>query len=736
MLRRLHNVPGLFAALFISVLALSGVVLAIYPAVDRAEAVSVSTSQISALDLAVRVVQNHPQVEQIRHTASGKVIVFYFENGRSVSLIVDPENGQSVTDYVPSGIERWVTNLHRSLFLGDGGRIAVGAGALALLLLTISGLQMTARRMGGWHRIFHRARGTGMQRLHVDLGRSVVFGLMFSSVTALYLVLATFEVIPDGMSQGPVFPSEVNGGPTMRVDQIGALHSVGLAELRELTFPYPGDLTDVFSIKTAKGEGFIDQATGQFLVWQDHGLALRIYEFIYMLHTGQGLWWWGLILGATVLFIPVMGLTGFFVWWRRRHSYQRPKQNIAVCAADTIILIGSESGSSWAFAGTLHNALTAAGHKVHCGSLSSFKSDYASAERMFILAATHGDGTVPESAKGFLSRVKLLATPPPFSVTILGFGDRQFPKFCRYAKDVSETLAKMGWKTLLPFATIDRQSAQEFARWGRNLSQVMGENFALVHKPIRPKCTTLTLHSRSDYGAETQAPTAILRFLLPERGPAARLIGRALPRFSAGDLVSILPPNSDVPRDYSLASSRNEGMLEICVRKHPDGLCSTHLHDLQPGDTTQAFIKRNLGFRPAPGRKSVILIGAGTGVGPLAGFIRDNTSLRPMHLYFGVRDRTSDFLYGDDFDKWLADKRLTSLNTASSRAPDHSYVQDRLLQDADHLRVLIAKGAQIMVCGGRDMAAGVLEALNDVLAPIGMEPATLKIQGRYLEDVY
>ena len=49
---------------------------------------------------------------------------------------------------------------------------------------------------------------------------------------------------------------------------------------------------------------------------------------------------------------------------------------------------------------------------------------------------------------------------------------------------------------------------------------------------------------------------------------------------------------------------------------------------------------------------------------------------------------------------------------------------------------LIAQGARIMVCGGRDMAAGVSEALAQILAPAGLTPAMLKAEGRYVEDVY
>jgi len=41
-----------------------------------------------------------------------------------------------------------------------------------------------------------------------------------------------------------------------------------------------------------------------------------------------------------------------------------------------------------------------------------------------------------------------------------------------------------------------------------------------------------------------------------------------------------------------------------------------------------------------------------------------------------------------------------------------------------------------MVCGGRDMATGVMAALTELLAPAGLTPAVLKAEGRYAEDVY
>jgi sulfite reductase (NADPH) flavoprotein alpha-component len=158
--------------------------------------------------------------------------------------------------------------------------------------------------------------------------------------------------------------------------------------------------------------------------------------------------------------------------------------------------------------------------------------------------------------------------------------------------------------------------------------------------------------------------------------------------------------------------------------------------DLAVGDTVQAFIRHNPDFRPARGRKPVILIGAGTGIGPLAGFARTNHSGRPMHLYFGARHPDSDLFYEHEMKDWQKNGQLASVTNAFSRTSARTYVQDALRTDAERIAKLISEGAQVLVCGGRDMAAGVTDALADILAPARLTPATLKAEGRYVEDTY
>jgi len=736
MLRQFHKFPGIIAGILVAFLALSGAVLSVLPMIQRVEVPATPATPISIAQVAGRIRANYPNVEQIQKKPSGKIVAFYYVNDKPASVLIDPVTGKALKDYAPSGFERWVKNLHRSLLLGDKGRIIAGIGAAAMVLLCLSGVWLLVRRLGGWRRLFSRTRGPLLQRLHVELARIVVSGLLISSLTGIYMTLVTFNVLSDGMATGPMFPTSVNGGATIPVNQVTTLQKIDISQLRELVFPYAGDPTDVYTLSTSTGDGFIDQATGQLLSWEPLNTKRRIFEFIYMLHTGKGLWWMGLLLGLASLAVPIMAGSGTLIWWRKRGARPKIAHNMRPQHADTIILVGSEGGSTWSFAQALHDTLTKAGHKVHTGPMSALLPRYRMAERMFIFAATYGDGKAPQSAKGFLNRLARINTPPSYPVCVLGFGDRQFPQFCQFARDVHRAMDRGGWNLAMPFETIDRQSVQEFNRWGQALSAGSGENITLEHIPSLPRTHALTLISRSDYGAEVQAPTSILRFSIPRYSLWTRLTGRAMTRFDAGDLVAILPPETAVPRYYSLASSSRDGVLEICVRKQAGGLCSGFLHGLQPGDSIAAFIRPNPDFRPARGKAPVILIGAGTGVGPLAGFIRANKKGRPMYLYFGGRDPASDFLYGETVPQWIEEHRLTRATTAFSRVANRAYVQDAIRQDAETLRHLIRQGAQILVCGGREMASGVIEAMSEVLAPINLQPATLKAQGRYAEDVY
>jgi sulfite reductase (NADPH) flavoprotein alpha-component len=728
MTRTLHRWPGLIAAVLLILLALSGAVLSVFPVIEAA-GLPAATSPQTVADLAQRIKSVYPGVEQIHRAPSGRITAFWFDAGTPGGAVIDPATGQGIGSADTPTLQRWLTTLHRSLFLDDTGRIVMALGAAAMLALAITGVLLVLRRTGGWRHVLSPLKGPLTGRLHVEIARVAVLGLALSSLTALWMTAATFGLVPEPAGP-PAFPAvSAQGG--FDLTRMQALQDTPVSALRDLTFPYPDDLTDAFTLQTDQGEGYVDQGTGQLLAWKDLSVWDQITETVYMLHTGRGAAWLGAILGLMALGVPVMAATGTLMWLGSRI---RIRHNSSAAQADTILLVGSEGGTTWGFAATLHAALHAAGQRVHTAPMSTFDpAAYIHAARIIVLAATYGNGDAPASAKGFLDR---LTPAHPIPMAVLGFGDRSFPAFCGYALDVAAAAEARGWPSLLPIDSIDRQSPQDFARWGRALGTAIGVPLDLHHQPILPRTQTLTLLSRRDYGETVQAPTAILRFALPHLPLWRRLTGFGVMRFAAGDLLGIIPTGSPVPRFYSLASATADGFVEVCVRKHPDGLCSGALFDLAPGDTIRAFVRRNPDFRPNGTRRPVILIGAGTGIGPLAGFVRANGQHRPMHLWFGARHPASDMLYDTDLATWAADGRLASLTTAFSRTNARSYVQGALRRDRALVARLVAEGAQILVCGSRDMAAGVADALSEVLAPQGLTPAKLKAEGRYGEDVY
>jgi sulfite reductase (NADPH) flavoprotein alpha-component len=730
-MRRFHSFAGLAGALLVIFMATTGFILSLQPIADALTTIP-ATGDLSVATVADRVSQDLPGVERLVRSASGQLVAYMLEEGVRSAVVVDPETGLASGAYQPSPLFTFVTDLHRSFLMGGFGHGMAGFSALAILALAVSGVLLLVAKMGGWRKLFAGSRGTGQQRPHTDLARIGVVALLLTSLSGAYMSAVNFELLPESAADTFAFAPASAGATIAPIASLEALAAIPLSALRELSFPAVGDASDVFSVTTSDGLGYVDQGTGVMLAFTPNDAWQQAYEFIYLLHTGQGAPMIALLLGLGALAVPLLAATGTVIWWTRRSSTPRIVHNAPWRDAETIILVGSEAGSTWGFAATLHDALRHLDQRVHVAPMNDLRSSYPRTKRLIVLAATYGDGAAPASARQFLDKLERFASTPGFSV--LGFGDRSFARFCGFAAQVDAALEAKGLRRLVRFSSVDRQSAGDFAEWGHQLGEQLDLPLSLSHVTKLPATRKLVLADRSLYGVEVQAPVAVLKLAAPQ----ARLswFGAGLPHFEVGDLVGITPPGSDIPRYYSLGSSSRDGVLEICVRKQSGGLCSEFLHALSPGDTVDVFIRPNPAFRPVRGRRPLILIGAGAGVAPLAGVVRHNRNRRPMHLFFGGRDPASDFLYRDVLTKALDDGRLASLNTRFSRVLGGGYVQGLLIDEADALRDLVRQGAQIMVCGGRDMADGVRAALDLCLAPLGLSAAALNQKGLYLEDAY
>lgn len=736
MLRTLHSIPALFASLLLVLAGLTGSVLSVFPAFEQA--VAAGAGDISVATLAGRVSTRVEGLETLVRQPSGTIVAYHTVGGEQRASVIDPSSGQVIAAYRPSATQRWVKNLHRSLMLDTPGRVATGVAAACMLFILVFGVALLARRMGGWKQLLGRVRGNRLQRLHNESARPALAGLALSAMTGVVMSLATFGMVPEGGGADPSFDLRPSSAARLALVQMSALQSVNVSRLAQLKLANPGDPTDVIDLETVDGAGHVDPATGALLAWQPLDAWQWLNATVRMLHTGEGLWWLALVLGASSLTVPLLAVTGFMLWLRRRQSLPRLADNVPPRDADTLLLVGSETYTTWGFAAALHAALTKAGLRVHAAPMNDIGPIGHNVRQLFVLAATYGDGEAPESARQFLPRLAHLPAGSSAAFSVLGFGDRQFTHFCSYARQVHDALCAKGLEALAEPGTVDRQSEPEFSQWCKSVGETLGLKLDIRYQPLLPRTTALELVARTDYGADPQTLTAVLCFapVRDARGWRNWLGLSRLPKFEPGDLLGVVPPGGAAPRYYSLASAASDGVVEICVRRHPDGICSGYLTGLPPGATIQAFVRSNESFRPATGTAPVILIAAGTGIGPLIGFVRHNKPGRPMHLYFGARSADDGFLYRDELNGLVDDHRLRTLTTAFSRATTRAYVQDRLLADSMRLRELIVQGAQVMVCGGRQMAVSVAVAWDRILDGSGLSVALLKTQGRYVEDVY
>ncbi len=108
-----------------------------------------------------------------------------------------------------------------------------------------------------------------------------------SSATALWMTASTFDLLPARCGHRQFRPRQVVRLELLSM-QYQLLRQTQVSDLRELSFPTRDDATDVFTLKTDRGTGYLDQGTGALLTWADLTTMERVSETIYMLHTGQG----------------------------------------------------------------------------------------------------------------------------------------------------------------------------------------------------------------------------------------------------------------------------------------------------------------------------------------------------------------------------------------------------------------------------------------------------------------
>lgn len=202
LLLRLHLYVGLLVGPFIFVAALSGLVYALTPQLeDRLYAEQLytdSTGTPQPLARQIEIAQAHigeaATLSAVRPAAgAGYTTRVMFQapdlaESESRAVFVDPVTAEVRGDllvYGTSGVlplRTWLDQFHRSLLLGEPGRIYSELAASWLWVAALGGFAIwysRRQRSGG------EVRSKGLRRWHATLGLCLLIGLLFFSATGL-----------------------------------------------------------------------------------------------------------------------------------------------------------------------------------------------------------------------------------------------------------------------------------------------------------------------------------------------------------------------------------------------------------------------------------------------------------------------------------------------------------------------------------------------------------------------
>ena len=191
------------------------------------------------------------------------------------------------------------------------------------------------------------------------------------------------------------------------------------------------------------------------------------------------------------------------------------------------------------------------------------------------------------------------------------------------------------------------------------------------------------------------------------------------------------------PRYYSISSSplamKDSCSLTVGVLQHSTttnrllkGVCSNYLATIPQNGALQCFVKDTKShFRlPENPAQDIILIGPGTGLAPLRGFLQERKKQKEngvrigrQLLFFGCRNPDQDYIYRNELEEYEKSGLLQGLFVAFSRQPGlpKCYVQDSLRKNAPLVWEYVQNNARILLCGdGKSMAPCVRTALKSI----------------------
>jgi ferredoxin-NADP reductase len=195
--------------------------------------------------------------------------------------------------------------------------------------------------------------------------------------------------------------------------------------------------------------------------------------------------------------------------------------------------------------------------------------------------------------------------------------------------------------------------------------------------------------------------------------------GRQELAFTPGQFVSVLEKvdGKEITRAYSIASPRGGNQFALCLNRVPDGLLSSFLFTLHPGEEVEMHEPLGYFTLRHPGRHAVF-VATGTGIAPFRSMLLDHLPRTQPNitLLFGTRHEHG-LLYREDMER-LAREFKTFRFLPTLTQPSESW-KGRTGRVQAHLDEALALrtpdeivNVDVYVCGLKEMVDDVRQELK------------------------
>lgn len=693
--RYCHLILAIFSSVILVIASVTGIILSFEPIVQSSHSVvSKNFAKISIGEAITSIQSNNEEIIFIEVTDENFVSASLLDiNGNSGVYYINPEDGTKLGRTVEkAALFSFTTNLHRSLFLKGTGRISVGIISVLLIFITISGFFLLIKRHGGLRYLFTKVqKGYFQEYFHVVLSKWFIVPIIIIAASGAYLSAEKFSLLPEGSLKHNINYDSLDNKKKFSVRNLDIFKQIPLSQLNRLEFPFSTDEEDYFFVQLKDRELLIHQYTGEVLSEKKYPITALISDICLLLHTGRGNIIWSLVLLISCISILFFIYSGIFIFFKRT---KKTKENNPVLSnkddAEFIILVGSETGSTYNFGRQFCQALQMAGKSVFISDMNSYTS-YQNATQIIFLVATYGNGDPTTNARNF-ERVFLKVNPTnKIRFSVLAFGSKEYPNYCSYGTKVQELIQKNNmFSSLMPMHKVNNQSKRDINYWVNQWKLATDTNLSFTLKDDDSSISNWTVITKSEINIDN---TFILK-LKPEYNA----------EFDSGDILKVHFSKVEKPRSYSIARFSTD--VVISVKLHELGKCSSYLSKVSKGDQIESKIIKNPKFHFSKNSKKVVMIANGTGIAPFLGMIKENYFKTPIEVFWGCRSKESLEIYKPYLDQ--VGVELSDINLSFSSI-DNGYIQDLVYTKEELILSTLKNNGTIMVCGSIEMQNSLLE---------------------------